>query len=363
LLNILEQVQAACIEARVEPNATSISKIVRTLYPATSHTELVELVEEVLASIFGLGPLEELLFLPGLTDILVNRFDDVWIDRGNGLEKTDIRFASEGAAQEFAKRVATRGHRRLDEAQPFVDIQTDAGLRFHAILPPISPAGITISIRTPLRKSLTLEDMLAAGNLDQETYLALNYVIDSQKNFVVSGGTGGGKTTLLSAMLAKVSASQRIVLIEDTSELSIPHPHVVSVQARLANSEGAGGIAMTDLVRQALRMRPDRIVVGEVRGQEVSDLLLALNTGHKGSATTIHADNAASVPTRIEALGLLAGLPREAIHAQMFSAFDVVIQMRSTQDGERGVAEIAEFVKASDGTVFTQPLQSLKMAA
>jgi pilus assembly protein CpaF len=363
LLNILEQVQAACIEARVEPNATSISKIVRTLYPATSHTELVELVEEVLASIFGLGPLEELLFLPGLTDILVNRFDDVWIDRGNGLEKTDIRFASEGAAQEFAKRVATRGHRRLDEAQPFVDIQTDAGLRFHAILPPISPAGITISIRTPLRKSLTLEDMLAAGNLDQETYLALNYVIDSQENFVVSGGTGSGKTTLLSAMLAKVSASQRIVLIEDTSELSIPHPHVVSVQARLANSEGAGGITMTDLVRQALRMRPDRIVVGEVRGQEVSDLLLALNTGHKGSATTIHADNASSVPTRIEALGLLAGLPREAIHAQMFSAFDVVIQMRNTQDGERGVAEIAEFVKAPDGTVFTQPLQSLKMAA
>jgi len=363
LLNILEQVQAACIEARVEPNATSISKIVRTLYPATSHTELVELVEEVLASIFGLGPLEELLFLPGLTDILVNRFDDVWIDRGNGLEKTDIRFASESAAQEFAKRVATRGHRRLDEAQPFVDIQTDAGLRFHAILPPISPAGITISIRTPLRKSLTLEDMVAAGNLDQETYLALNYVIDSQKNFVVSGGTGSGKTTLLSAMLAKVSASQRIVLIEDTSELSIPHPHVVSVQARLANSEGVGGITMTDLVRQALRMRPDRIVVGEVRGQEVSDLLLALNTGHKGSATTIHADNAASVPTRIEALGLLAGLPREAIHAQMFSAFDVVIQMRNTQDGERGVAEIAEFVKAPDDTVFTQPLQRLKMAA
>ena len=363
MLNILEQVQAACLEAKVEPNAESISQIVRSLYPATPHAELVDLVDEVLSSIFGLGPLEELLFLPNLTDILVNRFDDVWIDKGNGLEKTDISFASESAAQEFAKRVATRGHRRLDEAQPFVDIQTDSGLRFHAILPPISPAGITISIRTPLRKPLTLEDMVAAGNLDQETYLALNYVIDSQKNFVVSGGTGSGKTTLLSAMLAKVSASQRIVLIEDTSELSIPHPHVVSVQARLANSEGAGGITMTDLVRQALRMRPDRIVVGEVRGQEVSDLLLALNTGHKGSATTIHADNASSVPTRIEALGLLAGLPREAIHAQMFSAFDVVIQMRSTQDGKRGVAEIAEFVKAIDGTVLTQPLKRLKMAA
>lgn len=362
----LEQIQAACIDARVEPNAQSISEIVRKLFPATSRAELVELVDEMLASIFGLGPLEELLFLPDLTDILVNRFDDVWIDRGNGLEKTDIGFSSESAAQEFAKRVATRGHRRLDEAQPFVDIKTDAGLRFHAILPPISTAGITISIRTPLRKSITLEEMLAAGNLDEDTYRAVNCIIETQKSFVVSGGTGSGKTTLLAAMLSKVCASERIVLIEDTAELSITHPHVVSIQARLANSEGAGGITMTQLVRQALRMRPDRIVVGEVRGQEISDLLLALNTGHKGSATTIHADEAASVPTRIEALGLLAGLPREAIHAQMFCAFDVVIQMRDARDGKRGIAEIAKFVKASDGTVFTQPLKNLstlKMAA
>lgn len=359
MLNILEQVQAACIEARVEPNAESISKIVRTLYPATSQTDLVELVDDVLSSIYGLGPLEELLFLPNLTDILVNQFDDVWIDRGNGLEKTDVRFNSELAAQEFAKRIATRGHRRLDEAQPFVDIQTDAGLRFHAVLPPISLGGVAISIRTPARYPLTLEDMLAAGNLNEQTYLAIKEVVDSQKSFIVSGGTGSGKTTLLAAMLAKVAPTQRIVLIEDSAELSIPHPHVVSVQSRLANSEGAGGVSMTDLVRQALRMRPDRIIVGEVRGPEVSDLLLALNTGHKGSATTIHADEAASVPTRIEALGLLAGLPREAIHAQMYSAFDIVIQMKSGRDDKRGIAELARLVRAADGTVTTQPLDSL----
>ena len=356
MLNILEQVQAACLEAKVEPNAESISQIVRSLYPATSHGELVELVDEVLSSIYGLGPLEELLFLPNLTDILVNRFDDVWIDKGNGLEKTEVRFSSESAAQEFAKRIATRGHRRLDEAQPFVDIQTDAGLRFHAMLPPVSSSGVAISIRTPLRNSLTLEDMLTDGNLDVFTYESICEVITEQKSFIVSGGTGSGKTTLLAAMLAKVQTTERIVVIEDASELSISHPHVVSIQARLANSEGAGGITMTDLVRQSLRMRPDRIVVGEVRGREISDLLLALNTGHKGSATTIHADDAASVPTRIEALGLLAGLPREAIHAQMYSAFDVVIQMRNTRDGKRGVAELVEFVRTNDGTVTTQPL-------
>jgi pilus assembly protein CpaF len=356
LHNVLEQIQAACIEAKVEPNAESISQIVRSLYPATPHAELVELVDEVLSSIFGLGPLEELLFLPNLTDILVNRFDDVWIDRGSGLEKTEVRFSSESAAQEFAKRIATRGHRRLDEAQPFVDIQTEAGLRFHAMLPPISSSGVAISIRTPLRNSLTLEEMLASGNLNFETYQAICEVIETQKSFIVSGGTGSGKTTLLAAMLAKVNATERIVVIEDSSELAISHPHVVNIQARLANSEGAGGITMTDLVRQSLRMRPNRIVVGEVRGKEISDLLLALNTGHKGSATTVHADDAESVPTRIEALGLLAGLPREAIHAQMYSAFDVVIQMKNSRDGKRGVAALAKFIKSIDGTVTTQPL-------
>ena len=354
--DFLEQIRAACIEAKVEPSAESISQIVRSLRPATSHTELVDLVDKVLSSINGLGPLEELLFLPNLTDILVNRFDDVWIDRGNGLEKTRVQFCSESAAQEFAKRIATRGHRRLDEAQPYVDVQTDAGLRFHAMLPPISSFGVAISIRTPLRNPLTLEDMVAAGNLESETYQALCNLIDGQKSFVVSGGTGSGKTTLLGAMMAKVRNTERIVVIEDSSELSISHPHVVSIQARLTNSEGAGGITMTDLVRQSMRMRPDRIVVGEVRGKEISDLLLALNTGHKGSATTIHADEAASVPTRIEALGLLAGLPREAIHAQMHSAFDVVIQMKNPRDGKRGVAEIAEFTRSPNGTVTTRPI-------
>ena len=224
------------------------------------------------------------------------------------------------------------------------------------MLPPVSTSGVTISIRTPLRNSLTLEDMLATGNLNVKTYQLICEVIDEQKSFIVSGGTGSGKTTLLAAMLARASTSQRIVVIEDSSELVVSHPHVVSIQARMANNEGAGGITMTDLVRQSLRMRPDRIVVGEVRGKEISDLLLALNTGHKGSATTIHADDAASVPTRIEALGLLAGLPRQAIHAQMYSAFDVVIQMCNARDGKRGVAGLAKFIRSTDGTVSTQAL-------
>ena len=357
--SVLEQVQIACIESKVEPSAESISKIVRKLFPAVSQVEVVEIVDDVLASMFGLGPLEELLFQPNLTDILVNRFDDIWLDRGNGLEKTEIKFDSERAAQDFARRIATRGHRRLDESQPFVDIQTSAGLRFHAILPPISSAGVTISIRKPSRKPMTLDDMLAAESLDEDTYVALTNIVDSQRSFIISGGTGSGKTTLLGAMLARAQTNQRIVVKQDATELLISHPHVVSIQARNPNAEGAGGITMTDLVRQALRMRPDRIVVGEVRGPEVSDLLLALNTGHKGSATTIHADHVASVPTRIEALGLLAGLPREAIHAQMFSAFDVIIQMNNSRNGKRGVAELARLTRAIDGTVTSETIDCI----
>lgn len=360
MLKDLAQIQAACIESKAVPNAESISKIVRSLHPGISQTEIVELVDEVLASIFGLGPLEELLFQSDLTDILVKRFDDIWIDRGNGLERTDLSFESELAAQEFAKRIATQGHRRLDEATPFVDIRTQAGLRFHAILPPISTEGVTISIRKPSRKTLTLDDMLEARSLDESTFEVLNHIVDSQLSFIVSGGTGSGKTTLLAAMLSRVETNQRIVVIEDSSELVISHPHVVSVQSRNQNSEGAGAISMTDLVRQALRMRPDRIVVGEVRGAEVSDLLLALNTGHQGSATTIHANQASSVPTRIESLGLLAGLPREAIHAQMYSAFDVVIQMKNSREEKRGVAELAKFVRADDGTVRTHSLSQFE---
>lgn len=351
---LVEQVRARCIEQGIKPDVRTVTEIVRQLLPASSHGNLVELIDIVLSEIFGLGPIEGLLLLPGLTDVLVNRFDQVWVDQGQGLRKTKVAWPSEQAARDFASHLAALGHRRLDDAHPFVDLQLENGIRFHAALPPLAVAGIAMSFRVPSNQQYTLGKLLVLGAFSEPIYDKLTQIVADRKSFIISGGTGSGKTTLLAAMLSHVDKCHRIVVIEDSTELDINHPHVVKVQSRLANSEGFGQVTMTDLVRQTLRMRPDRIVVGEVRGTEISDLLLALNTGHNGSATTIHADDASSVPTRIEALGLLAGLPRQAIHAQMYCAFNYVIQMHDVQLRPRGVASIAKFMKLADGTVTTE---------
>ena len=352
--DLVEQVRTQCIEQGIKPDVGTVTEIVRQLMPASSHGELVELIDFVLSEIVGLGPVEGLLQLPGLTDVLVNRFDQVWVDQGQGLQRTKVAWPSEQAAREFASHLASLGHRRLDDAHPFVDLQLENGIRFHAVLPPLAVAGIAMSFRVPSSQQYTLEKLLILGAFSEPIYDKLTQIVAQRKSFIISGGTGSGKTTLLAAMLSHVDQCHRIVVIEDSTELNIDHPHVVKVQSRLANSEGYGQVTMTDLVRQTLRMRPDRIVVGEVRGTEISDLLLALNTGHNGSATTIHADDALSVPTRIEALGLLAGLPRQAIHAQMYCAFNYVIQMHDAQLRHRGVASIAKFIKLADGTVTTE---------
>lgn len=352
--DLVEQVRTQCIEQGIKPDVGAVTEIVRQLMPASSHGELVELIDFVLSEIVGLGPIEGLLQLPGLTDVLVNRFDQVWVDQGQGLQKTRVAWPSEQAAREFASHLAALGHRSLDDAHPFVDLQLENGIRFHAVLPPLAVAGIAMSFRVPSSQQYTLEKLLILGAFSEPIYDKLTQIVAERKSFIISGGTGSGKTTLLAAMLSHVDQCHRIVVIEDSTELNIDHPHVVKVQSRLANSEGFGQVTMTDLVRQTLRMRPDRIVVGEVRGTEISDLLLALNTGHNGSATTIHADDALSVPTRIEALGLLAGLPRQAIHAQMYCAFNYVIQMHDAQLRHRGVASIAKFIKLADGTVTTE---------
>ncbi len=352
----LDKVRQFFITNQTEPSIDLVSEIVRDLFPASSQYELVELVDQAISSLFGMGPLEHLLLLPGITDILVNRFDDVWINEGTGLRKTNVSFGSEAAAREFAIQLAVRGHRRLDELHPFVDLQLPNGMRFHAVLPPLAVNGTAISIRVPAPATLTLAELHGHGFMTSSMYRILVEIIEKRHSFLISGGTGSGKTTLLGAMLSLVNPTNRILIIEDATELKINHPHVVAVQARLANSEGLGQIAMTDLVRQSLRMRPDRIVVGEVRGREISDLLLALNTGHNGSATTIHANSISTVPTRIEALGLLAGLPRAAIHSQMISAFEFVIQLSDFQNGKRGIADIAKFKQGPNGIVEIESL-------
>ncbi|MGE0780866.1 TadA family conjugal transfer-associated ATPase, partial [Mycolicibacterium sp.] len=276
-------------------------------------TEVLTNLRELQTELVGLGILEPLLAAPGTTDVLVTAPDAVWVDDGDGLRRTSLRFADEDAVRRLAQRLAVSAGRRLDEAQPWVDGHLRHGplsIRVHALLPPIAAAGTCLSLRVLRPASQGLDTLTRTGAIAGDAAGLLHDIIAARLAFVVSGGTGAGKTTLLAALLGAVSPAERIVCVEDAAELAPRHPHLVHLVARCANVEGVGEVTVRDLVRQALRMRPDRIVVGEVRGAEVVDLLAALNTGHDGGAGTVHANNPAEVPARFEALAALGGLDR-----------------------------------------------------
>ena len=301
--------------------------------------------------VVGAGPLEPLLRMAGVTDVLVNGAEQVWLDRGAGLELTGVRFPDDAAVRRLAQRLAASAGRRLDDASPHVDLRLPDGSRFHAVLAPISRPGTVLSLRVPRSRVFTLPELVGAGALSGEGAELLRLVVRRRLAFLVSGGTGSGKTTVLNALLSLVDERERLVLVEDASELRPDHPHVVAMEARPANIEGAGEITLRTLVRQALRMRPDRLVVGEVRGAEVVDMLAAMNTGHEGGCATVHANSAADVPSRIEGLAMAAGLSRPAAHSQLSSALDLVIHLGRGPDGRRRVREIGVVTRAPDGTV------------
>ena len=301
--------------------------------------------------VLGAGPLEPLLRQPGVTDVLVNGPDQVFCERGAGLEPVSVRFADEPAVRRLAQRLAAAGGRRLDDASPYVDVRLPDGTRFHAVLAPVAGPGTLLSLRIPSARGFTLAALADAGLLTAGGVRLLEAVVAARLAFLVSGGTGSGKTTLLSALLGQVSATERVLVVEDAAELRPDHPHLVTLEARPANQEGAGAVPLRALVRQALRMRPDRLVVGEVRGGEVVDLLAALNTGHDGGCGTLHANSAADVPARVEALALAAGLGREAAHSQFASAVQLVLHLGRDAEGVRRLQQVAVPVRAPDGLV------------
>ena len=286
------------------------------------------------------GPLEPLLREPGVTDVLVNGAEQVFIDRGAGLEPAAVSFPDEASVRRLAQRLAAAAGRRLDDATPYADVRLADGTRFHAVLAPLARPGTTISLRVPRQRAFELAELVASGMVTAPGAELLTRLVARRLAFLVTGGTGSGKTTLLDALLSLAPPEERLVVVEDSSELRPRHPHVVGLEARPANIEGAGLVEVRTLVRQALRMRPDRLVVGEVRGAEVVDLLAALNTGHEGGCGTLHANSAADVPARVEALALAAGLGREAAHSQLASALDVVLHLQRV-GGQRLLVEIA----------------------
>lgn len=310
-------------------------------------------VDRVQAELQGLGPLQELALLPGISDILVNGPDRVWVDSGHGLELTGLRFGSDAEVQALAARLIAAGGRRLDDSNPCVDVQL-RGYRVHAVLRPVSTGATLLSIRIRRTLTFTLEELQTGGTVDPESADVLRRLVAARLNFLVSGATGTGKTTLLSTLLSLSDPRERLVLVEDAAELDPKHPHVVGLQSRHGNVEGAGSVDQAELVRQALRMRPDRLVVGECRGAEVRELLAAMNTGHDGAGGTIHANSAASVPARLAALGALAGMSSTAVTLQAASALDAVVHLAREAAGRR-VVEIAVISASPDGRLLAVP--------
>ena len=331
------------------PGAVDVPRIARVLRAqgrVLGAAATLELTARVRDHVDGLGPLQGLV-VPGVTDLLVNDDGTVWVDDSGGLRPAGLRLTA-GEARDLAVRLATSGGRRLDDAVPWADAHLPSGIRFHAVLPPLSPGGAILSLRLPSQDRLDLDDLERLGALTPAVREVLRALVRSRVPFLVTGGTGTGKSTLLAAMLHEALPQERIVVVEDVLELAVDHPHVVHLQSRHANSEGAGAVDLTALVRQSLRMRPDRIVLGECRGEEIRELLQALNTGHDGGCGTVHANTAADVPARLEALGALGGLDRGALAAQVASALEVVVHL-GRRDGLRVLEEIAVLSRGGDG--------------
>ncbi|MFG1748776.1 TadA family conjugal transfer-associated ATPase [Streptosporangium sandarakinum] len=354
--DLVEAVRVRLARAGVEPSAAHVAAALRAERAVLGDAEILAVARALCADLIGAGPLEPLLAEAEVTDVLVNGPREVWVDDGCGLRRTPVVFPGEDAVRRLAQRLAAAAGRRLDDACPYVDARLPGGVRLHAVLPPVAPGGTCLSLRLPPRRAFTLTDLVEAGMIGAGTVPVLTAVVESRLAFLVTGGTGTGKTTLLSSLLSLADPGDRLLLVEDSAELRPEHPHVVRLESRPANLEGVGGVRLRDLVRQALRMRPDRLVIGEVRGAEVVDLLAALNTGHEGGCGTLHANTATDVPPRLEALACAAGLSREAVHSQIAAALDVVIHLvRGHVGGRRRVAEICMMIRRPSGLVDAEP--------
>jgi pilus assembly protein CpaF len=307
------------------------------------------LVELILREAVGLGPLEELLADPSVEEVMVNGHERVYVERGGSLELTGVAFASEQALRDAIERILAPLGRRVDELSPMVDARLEDGSRVNAIIPPLAVDGPSLSIRRFSAARPGPDELVELGTLTPELRDELGAAVGARRSILISGGTGSGKTTLLNALSAFIEPDERVVTIEDAAELRLRQPHVVRLESRPANVEGRGQVTIRELLRNALRMRPDRIVIGEVRGGEALDLLMALNTGHEGALSTVHANSPEDALRRVETLALMAdvGLPHDAIREQLGRGIDLVVHLARLGDGSRRVIEVGEVVRAA----------------
>lgn len=323
-----------------------------------SRTDRDRVVTDVQHEVFGLGPLETLMKDGEITDILVNTHASVFVERYGKLEKTDVRFRDDAHLMQIIERIVTRVGRRVDESSPMVDARLPDGSRVNAIIPPLALDGPVLSIRRFGAERLTINDLIQFNSVPPQIAEVAAACVKSRLNVLVSGGTGAGKTTLLNCLSNFIPESERIVTIEDSAELKLQQEHVVRLETRPPNIEGMGSVTQRDLVRNALRMRPDRIVVGEVRGGEALDMMQAMNTGHDGSISTIHANSARDALSRLETMMLMAGinLPERALREQIASAIDLIVQLSRLSDGSRKLIEFAEVTGMEGSTITTQTI-------
>ena len=335
--------------ARLATLRSAVARAVRDEGVLLPPDELARLVREIADGLAGLGPAQALLRDPAVTDVMINGPDEIWIERAGHLERTTLTFPDAEALHAAVLRVIGPLGHRLDRAKPFVDARLADGSRLHALLPPVAPHGPLVTVRKFAAVALDWEQLAMTGAVPPAAATLLRTAIEARRSVVICGRTGTGKTTLLGLLLSEVGSGERVVVIEDAAELRPRCPHAVRLETVPANAEAAGEMTLRDLVRQALRMRPDRLVVGEVRGVELVDVLQALATGHEGCMTTVHARAAEEALVRLEGMALLAGLPLDAARAQLEVGLDLLVVCGRGPDGERGVTQIAELQPRGDG--------------
>jgi pilus assembly protein CpaF len=359
----MEQIDATAAAKLSRPDLVGevealLPELTRELGLRLNALEQRDLVTLLVNDMLGLGPLESLLADAAVTDILVNGPSQVYVERGGKLELTDIAFRDATHLMAIATRIVTRIGRRVDESSPMCDARLEDGSRVNIIIPPLAIDGASISIRKFSEKKITLEVMTSQGNISPKMERVMQIGARARLNILISGGTGSGKTTLLNALSRMIDTTERIVTIEDAAELQLQQPHVVRLETRPPNLEGDGEVTMRGLVKNALRMRPDRIILGEVRGSEAVDMLQAMNTGHDGSMCTVHANNPREALTRIENMVGMAGinLPAKAVRTQIASALDLIVQISRMRDGMRRITSVTEVVGMEGDIVTTQEL-------
>lgn len=360
-LSVLAEMDQAQIEPEVRDAARRLCK--QHLQRLTEPDQQ-RLLDGLIDEVFGMGPLEPLMRDTTITDIMVNGADEVYVERHGELERTDIVFADDAHVRRVVQRAVARVGRRIDEVTPMVDARLPDGSRLNAIMPPLCLKGTTLSIRRFGAERLTMRQLASQGALPMEVATFLEAAIEARMSVLISGGTGAGKTTLLGALAEYIPSGERLVTIEDSAELQLPHPHVIPLETRVENTEGTGDVTPRDLVRNSLRMRPDRIIIGEVRGAEALDMLQAMNSGHEGSLTTIHANDTRDALARLEMMVAMSGfdLPTPVIRQYIAAGVKLIVHVARLKGGERRLTRVSEIMRVEQGEFRVQDLFAFKQS-